>query len=122
MSIKRAARFFVAGYVIGAVLVETVAWTHDGDSLSGVVMLGLSLPTTVAYFLGLLTVGKWKRLSPTLVSMPLTGFLSALYPTFYGYFPVYFMQLKFAAPLIVAQFGLLLLISAIFSHLPKRLA
>jgi len=37
-------------------------------------------------------------------------------------FPVYFMRLKFAAPLIVAQSGLLLLISAIFSHLPKRLA
>jgi hypothetical protein len=121
MSIKRAARF-LAGYVICAVLVETIAWAHDGDDLSGVVMLGLSLPTTVAYFLGLLTIGKWKRLSPTSVSMPLAGFLSAFYPTFCGYFPVYFMRLKFAAPLIGAQFGLLLLISAIFSHSPKRLA
>lgn len=120
MSIKRAAPFFVAGYATGAILVEIVAWAHDGDSLSGVVMLGLSLPTTVAYFLGLLTVAKWQLVSPTLVSMLLTGFLSALFPTFCGYFPVYFMHLKFAAPLFVGQFGLLLFTAGIFSHLRKR--
>jgi len=83
-------------------------------------MLGLSLPTTVVYFLGLLAIGRWQKLSLSLVSMAPNGFLSALFPTFCGYFPVYVMRLKFAAPLIVAQFGLLLLITAIFSHLPKR--
>jgi len=35
-------------------------------------------------------------------------------------FSCYFMRLEFAAPLFVGQFALLLLISAIFSHLPKR--
>jgi hypothetical protein len=82
-------------------------------------MLGLSLPTTIVYFLGVLTIGRWQLLSPTLVSMALSGFLSAVFPTFCGYFPVYFMRLKFAVPVIVGQFGLLVVISGIFSRLKK---
>jgi hypothetical protein len=46
--------------------------------------------------------------------------LSALFPTFCGYFPVYFMRLEFAAPLFVGQFALLLLTAGIFSRLQKR--
>src|SRR5437773_9793166 len=78
-----------------------LAWVQDHDSMSGVVMLGLSLPTTVVYFLGLLAIGRWQKLTLSLVSMAPNGFLSALFPTFCGYFPVYVMRLKFAAPLIV---------------------
>jgi hypothetical protein len=52
--------------------------------------------------------------------MAFNGFLSALFPTFCGYFPVYFMRLEFAAPLFVGQFALLLLTAGIFSRLQKR--
>jgi hypothetical protein len=88
--------------------------------MTGVVMLGLSLPTTVVYFLGLLAIGRWRKFSQSLVSMAFNGFLSALFPTFCGYFPVYFMRLEFAAPLFVGQFALLLLTAGIFSRLQKR--
>jgi hypothetical protein len=88
--------------------------------MTGVVMLGLSLPTTVVYFLGLLAIGRWRKFSQSLVSMAFNGFLSVLFPTFCGYFPVYFMRLEFAAPLFVGQFALLLLTAGIFSRLQKR--
>ena len=120
MSTIRAGLGFAAGYLVGAVIVEIVAWFHDGNGVSGVLMPGLSLPTTVIYFLGLFAIGRGHLLSLSLVSMALSGFLSAVFPTFCGYFPVYFMRMKFAAPLIVGQFRLLLLISGIFSRLQKR--
>lgn len=122
MSTSRAGLVFATGYLVGAVIVGIMAWFHDRDGMSGMVMLGLSLPTTIVYFLGLLAISRGQLLSPTLVSRALSGFLSAVFPTFCGYFPVYFMRLNFAVPLILGQFGLSVLISGIFPRLQKRKA
>jgi hypothetical protein len=120
MSIKRAAPFFVAGYMFGGVIVEILARIHDDSWMSGIAMLGLSLPVTTMYFFALWAIGKWQPLTPSSAGMALSGFVSAFYPTFCGYFPVYFARLKFAVPLATFQFGVLVAVTVILSRFQKR--
>jgi hypothetical protein len=54
------------------------------------------------------------------VGMVAAGALCAAFPTFCGFFPVYFFRLKYAVLLILGQLGLLVLILAILSRVDAR--
>jgi hypothetical protein len=119
LTISKAAVFLMIGYVSGGVIVTL--WAHgQGEGWSsGPAAVGLSAPTAVVYFFALWMVGKWRPISPTSSGMALAGCLCAFFPTFCGFFPVYFMRLQFAAPMFVAQLLLLLLAMAICARLEK---
>jgi hypothetical protein len=120
MSLGLAAGYFLIGYTLAAICLIIVARFHDESWTSGFVMLGLSLPVTVVYFCGLWLLGHCHSLSPTVLAMIIVGVLSATYPAFCGFFPVYFVRLKFAIPLIALQFGTLLIIVAVLRRISAK--
>ena len=120
MSWMRAILVFSTGYLIGAVITTLIGWSTDGTWSSGPFMVGLSLPVTIGYFLGLWGLGIWGLYNRTSAGMALAGMLCAIYPTFCGFFPVYFLRVEFAGPTILGQFGLLVISCVVFSRLEQR--
>jgi hypothetical protein len=107
----KALKPFIIGYVLTGVCVVTWARFHDDTWVSGVIMLAFSLPVTVVYFAGVCAVRNYRLGQLSYPGMLIAGALSAVYPAFFGFFPIYFVRPKFAIPLLVFQFGLVLLVS-----------
>lgn len=119
MSLVGAVLRFLLGYIVAGAAVIIVARVQDETWKSGFLMLSLSLPVTILYFVCLWWVGRWRYLAPTSLGMGLAGVWCAIFPAFCGFFPVYFVRLKFAIPLTIIQFGLLLVSSAISARICK---
>ena len=118
MSFSRTAFLFLSGYGVVGLIVIIVARIHDHDWLSGFIMLGLSVPVTLVYFLALLGLGHLGLQSRA--GMLVAGALCAAFPAFCGFFPVYFFRLKFAILLILGQLGLLVLVVSLLSQIEGR--
>ena len=110
-----AVRYFCTGYVFAGLFVILGARLHDDSWVSGVVMLSLSLPVTIAYFVGIWAVRHYRSGQVSRVGILIAGILAAVYPAFCGFFPLYFVRPMFAVPLFVLQFGLVLLVSGVAS-------
>lgn len=120
MTLGAAAGHFAIGYTIAAIVLIVIARFQDDSWTSGVVMLALSLPVTILYFFGLWFLGNYPFLAPTVLGMILSGILAAIFPALFGFFPVYFVRLKFAVPLVAFQFGLLLFVTAILDRISQK--
>src|SRR5207249_10631258 len=120
MNFSRALLIFTVGHFFGAIIATVIAHYMDGSWATGPGGVGLSLPTTLIYFIALWALGRWQPLLINVAGLSLAGFVCAIYPTFCGVFRVYFLRVGLAVRFIVAQFGFLLLLCAVFSTLDSR--
>jgi hypothetical protein len=117
--VKRVVWLLLLGYAIGALAVIIFDRIYEGGWRGGFAILWLSLPTTIVYFLVLAGVGYWFSLSPSFRALAFSGFLSAIYPAVFGFFPAHYYRLLFAVPIVALQLGLLVTILAISSRQKK---
>jgi hypothetical protein len=113
---KRIAASLFIGYAVGVLIVVIFDCFYEGGWRGGFAILWLSLPTTIVYFVAVWGFAYWRSLSPNVFALALIGFLSAVYPAVFGFFPVYYYRLQFAVPFVAFQLGLLLMIIAISSR------
>ena len=85
-------------------------------------ILWLSIPTTATYFVVLIAIAFLRSLSPSVLALATSGFLAAVYPIFFGFFPVYYLRWQFAIPVVVIQLGLMLAILLMSSCLASKRA
>jgi len=90
----------LVGYAIGARVVIVFDRLYEGGWRGGFAILWLSAPTTVAYLAVILAIRYWRLLSPSVLALALCGFLAAVYPILFGFFPVYYYRLEFAISVI----------------------
>jgi hypothetical protein len=99
---------FLVGLVIGAFFVTVADRIYEGGWRGGPTIVGLSLPVTILYFLALWGVAVWRSWPLTGRGLMAAGFLCAIFPFFFGFFPVYYLRLAFAVPVALLQFALLI--------------
>jgi hypothetical protein len=116
MTFARTVTFFLSGYIIGAVIATAVVWFEEGISFDIVSILGFSLPVSAFYFFGLIALGNWRFLTLTAAGTVIAGLLCALYPAVSGFVPVYFWRVRYAIPIALIQFLLLVGCCAIFAR------
>jgi hypothetical protein len=120
MKFGKALALFLSGHFFGAVVATFITYYDELGWDTGPEMIGLSLPTTAVYFIGLWALGIWK---PTLLNsagLAVAGFVSAIYPTFCGVLPIYVLRLGLSIPFVAAQFAFIVVIAAVFSLLDKH--
>lgn len=117
-NLRGATLMFAIGYTIGGILIVIQARMQDGTWTSGVAMLGFSLPVTAIYFLILWRSRRSRFFVATTYGTVLAGVLCAIYPAFFGFFPVFFFRFELLIPFVVIQLGLLFLVCAICARLP----
>ena len=110
------------GYLIGALAVVIFDRFYEGGWRGGFDILRLSIPTTAVYFVVVLAIAVWRSLSPGPVAVITCGILIAVYPFFFGFFPVYYLRWEFAIPVVAIQLGLMLAILAMSSRLRSKRA
>ncbi|MFL6544944.1 MAG: hypothetical protein ACJ8LM_07130, partial [Candidatus Udaeobacter sp.] len=59
LSFGKAVTIFVITYLLGSAIVTVIARIHDQSWMSGPVMVGLSFPTAIVYFLILWSWRRW---------------------------------------------------------------
>jgi hypothetical protein len=121
MKFGKALGLFLSGHFFGAVVATSIAHYQELGWDTGPEMIGLSLPTTAVYFIGLWVLGSWKPILLNSGGLAVAGFASAIYPTFCGVLPIYVLRLGLAIPFIGAQFAFVIAMAAVFSLLEKHL-
>jgi len=81
----------------------------------GPTIVALSLPVTIAYFVAL-----WRSWPLTGGGLITAGFLCGIFPFFFGFFPVYYLRLVFAAPVAFLQIALLIGAITLFAKFGSR--
>jgi hypothetical protein len=119
VSIRKGLLYFLSGHAVGAIVVAIFSRVYDRSWTDGLVVLGLSAPITIIYLLALWCIGNWQFFSRTFAGMAVSGLLTALYPVLSGTFPIYTLRLGLGVPLLLGEFGLLALVSAVFARFEK---
>jgi hypothetical protein len=117
ITFSKAVCLFSIAHIFGGIIATLITHYHDRSWATGPGMIALSLPTTFIYFLGLWGLGRLLAPLLNVPSLVLAGFACAIYPTFCGVFPIYFLRAGLAIPFVAAQFGFLVLVAAVFSML-----
>jgi hypothetical protein len=119
MKLSKALLVFVTGLVFGAIIATFIAYHSDLSWSTGPIMVAFSLPVSAAYFLGLWALARWHSSFLNSPGLAFAGSACAIYPTFCGLFPVYNLRFGLMIPIIVAQFGFIVLTSLVFSWIHK---
>ena len=112
--------YFLVGLALGAFFVTVADRVYEGGWRGGPTIVALSLPVTIAYFVALWAVAVWRSWPLTGGGLITAGFLCGIFPLFFGFFPVYYLRLVFAAPVAFLQIALLIGAITLFAKFGSR--